>query len=495
VTILERLTLPRAATVESPAVPLTSSTLLELFGGGKATSGVSVTEKNSLTMPAVWRAVNLIAETAASLPLHAYRRGDKTRTPLGSGQAADLLASPHPDLTPMELWSIVYAHGLLWGNAYLRILRDGLGRVRELWPVEPWRVKAGRESETGTKVYEIDGGAPAGGMDLTDKEILHLPAFGYDGICGVSPIRMAREGIGLGLAAEQYAAQLFGNGSLASGVLQTEQRLTKDQADRLHSRWKQKSSGISNAHEAVVLDSGVKFHQLTIPPEDAQFLESRKFQVEEIARMFGIPPHMLGSVEGSTSWGTGLEQQVTGFVVFTMRPWLTRGEQRITRLLKPEPVYARYSLEGLLRGDSAQRADFYTKMFALGWSVNEIRELEDKGPVEGGDRRFISLNLGALDTPEVADPETAPAPDGEGGTDAPTSADVALNVVTALQKGYLGVDVVVTVEEMRELLNQAGANLKPGNPFPPDEPVAPPAETEETEPVVPAETEGVPADA
>jgi hypothetical protein len=241
------------------------------------------------------------------------------------------------------------------------------------------------------------------------------------------------------------------------------------------------------------LDSGVKFHQLTIPPEDAQFLESRKFQVEEIARMFGIPPHMLGSVEGSTSWGTGLEQQVTGFVVFTMRPWLTRGEQRITRLLKPEPVYAKYGLEGLLRGDSAQRADFYTKMFGLGWSVNEIRAKEDMGPVEGGDQRFIPLNFGPLNAPAPElDPATdpaAPAPDGTGDT----PADVALRVVTALQKGYLGVGNTVTTEEMRELLNQAGANLAPGDPFETEEPAPPPVEPEPG--VVPAETEGVPADA
>jgi HK97 family phage portal protein len=493
VTILGAFTRPRALSVESPQMPLTSSTLLEMFTGPKAYSGVAVNEKSSLTMPAVWRAVNLIAETAASLPLHAYRKGDAQRRVLVTGQAASLLDTPHPDLTPMELWSIIYAHGLLWGNAYIRTLRDALGRVQELWPIEPWRVKAGRESETGTKVYAVDGGDDAGGMTLTDREILHLPAFGYDGISGVSPIRMAREGIGLGLAAEQYAAQLFGNGSLASGVLQTEQRLTKDQADRLHSRWKQKAAGLSNSHEAVVLDSGVKFHQLTIPPEDAQFLESRKFQVEEIARMFGIPPHMLGSVEGSTSWGTGLEQQVTGFVVFTMRPWLTRGEQRISRLLKPEPVYAKYALEGLLRGDSAQRADFYTKMFALGaLDTDEIRDLEDRGPVEGGDKRFVPLNLGALNPPPVPE-ETDPETGGDPETAAPTGAEVAMNVVSALQKGYLGVDVVVTVEEMRDLLNQAGANLQAGNPFPPDEPTAP---TEETAPVVPAEqTEGVPADA
>lgn len=409
------------ASLESPTMPLTSSALIDLFSGPTAHAGVSVTERKALTMPAVWRAVNLISETSASLPLHAYKRGDQSRTILATGQAADLLFEPHPDLTPMELWSIMFAHGLLWGNAYFRILRDTLHRVRELWPIEPDRVKAGRESETGRKVYEIDGGEPSGGFDFTDREILHFPAFGYDGICGVSPIRMAREGIGLGLAAEEYAARLFGNGSLASGVLQTEQRLTKDQADRLHSRWKAKQKGLVGAHEAVVLDGGVKFQQLTIPPEDAQFLESREFQVEEIARMFGIPPHMLASMKSSTSWGTGLEQQVIAFVVFTLRPWLTRYEQRITRLLKPEPVYAQFALQALLRGDSAARAAFYTAMWNLGaLSTNDIRALEDMGPVKGGDVRYRPLNMGIL-----GESDQAAASDSGQAAGQPDSADSA----------------------------------------------------------------------
>lgn len=382
-----------AASIENPTVPISSSSIVELIGGKAAASGKRVTEQSSLGLPAVWRAVNLIAGTVAALPLHAYRSSDGGRTRQTSGNAARLLDSPHPDMTPYELWETVLAHMLLWGNAYLWLGRNQLGQLTELWPIHPARVRVGRTSDMGTKVYEIDGGKE----EHTDRTILHLPAFGYDGVCGVSPIRIAREGIGLALAAEEYGARLFGSGSLATGILQTEQRLTPEQADILQSRWKAKRSGLGSAHETIVLDRGATFQQLTIPPGDAQFIESRRFQISEVARMFGVPPHMLMDTEKSTSWGTGIEQQSIGFVVYTLRPWLTRTEQRITRILKPEPVYAKFSVEGLLRGDSQQRAEFYRTMFELGaFSTNDIRELEDRSAVDGGDARYRPLNLGRL---------------------------------------------------------------------------------------------------
>jgi HK97 family phage portal protein len=396
------------ASIENPAVPLTSTTLLEVFGGQKSASGVEVTVEKSLGMPAVFRAVNLIAGTIASLPLHAYRQGDGgSRQRVTSGRAASLLDNPHPDLTPFELWEITYAHMLLWGNAYLWKGRDQLGRLVELWPIHPSRVKAGRTSAMGRKVYQIDGGE----QEHDDTTILHLPAFGYDGVCGVSPIRIARQGIGLSLAAEEYGAKLFGSGSLATGILQTEQRLKPSDADRLQARWKAKRSGLGSAHETIVLDQGAKFTQLTIPPEDAQFLQTRSFQVSEIARIFGVPPHMLMDTDKSTSWGTGIESQTLGFVTYTLRPWLVRFEQRVTRVLKPEPVYAHYALEGLLRGDSAARAAFYRALWEIGgFSTNEIRALEEMPPIEGGDRRFVPLNFGALDqAPAPAAIEPAPA--------------------------------------------------------------------------------------
>ena len=434
------LTAPRAQSLENPAVPLTSTSLLDWMGHTPNASGIAVNETSSLHMPAVWRAVNLIAGTAAALPLHAYKTGDEQRKIITSGQSADLLNFPHPDLVPFDFWELIYAHRLLWGNAYVLKLRNALGQIKELWPIHPSRVKVGRVTEQGAmgdstqigrKIYAVDGGYDQGGLTYYDDQIMHLPGFGYDGVCGISPIRMAAQGIGLGLAAEEYGARLFGSGSLATGILQTEQRLKPEQADALHRRWREKATGISRAHEAVVLDSGVKFHQLTIPPEDAQFLQSRKFQVVEIARMFGMPPHMLMEVDGSTSWGTGIEQMTLGFVIFTLQSWLIRTEQRVTQVLRPQNVYAKYALAGLLRGDSAARAEFYTKLWNLGvFSTNDIRRFEELAPVEGGDVRYRPLNMGILGT-------------GDTNTVDPTNPNPATAATTAARQLLVGAATAV----------------------------------------------------
>ena len=388
-----------AAGLESPTVPLTSPNILSYVGGDPTASGAPVSERTSLGVPAVWRAVNLIAGTCASLPIHVYRQVDDVRVTVGTGWAARLLRKPHPDLTVFEVLELTFASLLLWGNAYWRVVWRGMAD-RELWLIDPSKVRAGRASD-GTKMYEVDG-EPA--TDYQDGgSVFHVPGFGYDGICGVSPIRIARQGIGLAMSAEEYGAKLFGSGSLATGLLQTEQRLTPEQADALQARWKAKRQGMASAHETIVLDSGAQFTQLSIPPQDAQFIETRRFQISEVARMFGVPPHMLMDTEKSTSWGSGIEQQGIGFVVYTLRPWLTRVEQRLSRLVAPEASYVRFSVEGLLRGDSTQRAAFYRTMWELGvFSTNEIRALEDREPVEGGNVRYRPLNMGALGTTDSA---------------------------------------------------------------------------------------------
>lgn len=394
-----------AASIQNPEVPLTSTTLLDFLGITQSASGVNVTEEKALGMPSVWRAVSLISGVAASLPFHAYKADGTTRAP-ASGHAATLLADPHPDMTAFELWETAYAHMLLWGNAYFRKLRNPLGQTVELWPVHPSRVRVGRDPKNfGRKIYAIDGDD----YPHNDDTILHLPGFGYDGVCGVSPIRAARQGLGLALAAEEYGAKLFGSGTLATGILQTEQRLTDSQAETLSARWKAKRSGLNSAHETLILDSGAKFQQLSIPPEDAQFIESRRFQISEVCRMFGLPPFLMFETEKSTSWGTGLEQQALGWVVYDLRRFLMRVEQRVTKhLLRPSTVYARYSLEGLLRGDSTARAAFYTAMWNIGvYSTNDILQLEERAPVEGGDVRHRPLNMGELGQFDETEPSSS----------------------------------------------------------------------------------------
>ncbi len=403
---------PQAASMENPQYPLTSTSLLTALG--ITNTGVPrVTETTALNMPAVWRAVNVIASSSASLPLHPYRvvQSDdddegSIRAKVVSGNAAALLDKPHPDLTPFELWELVYTHLGLWGNSYLQKVRSRDLVVRELWPITPSRVRAGRASDH-TKIYEIDGE-----RGLTDYEILHIPGFGYDGVVGLTPIGVARKGITLSLAAEEFGSRLFSNGSMAGGLLTTAQHLKSGQADALQAQWQARHAGLDNAHKIAVLDSGAKFQPLTINPDDAQFLQTRVFQIEEISRMYGVPPHMLMSLEKTTSWGTGVEQQSLNFVRYSLRAWLTRVEQRVTKILKPEPVYAKYSLEGLLRGDSAGRATFYTAMLGSGvYSVNEVRALEELPPVEGGDTRYRPLNMGEIGAPDPAtdDPAAEPA--------------------------------------------------------------------------------------
>jgi HK97 family phage portal protein len=373
------------------------------------TSGIYVTVEGGLAMAAVWRAINLIAGTSASLPSGVFQNVGKTREMVADGPAAGLMANPHPDLTAFEFWELIYTHIGMWGNAFCLKIKGESGFTEQLWPIHPSRVQAGRAPSDLSKQYMVDG---PGGVPLTDAEILHIPGFGYDGILGLSPIRMAAQGIGLALSAEQTGAKLFNSGFLSSGILTTDQRLTPEQAAANKERWQAKNGGVGNAHTVTILDSGAKFQQLSIPPEDAQFLESRKFQIDEIARWYGIPPHLLAEVDSSTSWGTGIEQQTLGFVKFTLTPtWLTRIEQRMTqmvRLVDPD-YYVKYSLDGLLRGDTASRYAAYQTGLNNGWlNIDEVRALEDLHPLPGGlgENYIRPLNYTVIGAPE---PAAAPA--------------------------------------------------------------------------------------
>lgn len=406
-----------SSSLENPAMPLTSTELIDWLGAGHRTdAGIDVTPIGSLSMGPVWRAVALISGLGGALPMHVYRRGSYERLP------SLLLDDPHPELTPVELWRLSYVHRLLWGNSYAQKVYNGAGQLTYLFPIRPERVRTGRVAPSADnpsgKVFEVradDGGTEA----MTSREVFHIPGLGYDGVCGVSPIRVARQAIALGLAAEKYGARLFGSGSLMSGILQTEQRLKQDQAEALQERWRRKVAGVHRSHDVAVLDSGAKFQPLTMPNDDAQFIESRRFSVTDVSRFFGVPPFLLGETEKSTSWGTGLEQQATGFIKFDLHPqWLAPTEQRITKeLLLPRDRYAQYVLEGLLRGDSAQRSAFYRVMRDVGaFSANDIRALENRGPIDGGDTYLQPMNMEPVGAGDGTD-------DGGDGDDGDSAAD------------------------------------------------------------------------
>lgn len=388
----------RDGSPESPRYPLTSSRLLEWFGGGgrySTAAGANVTPSGALAMSAVYRCVGLVAGIGGELPMRTFKRGTFEIVP------SRLLESPHPFLTSYDLWRLEFTHRALWGNSYLQKVRDGAGAVRELWPIRPDRVKPGRADPSDLNpsgmVYEItkDDGTKVG---LTGREIMHTMHLGFDGVMGLSPVGLAKQAIGMGLAAEEYAAKLFGSGNLLSGFIKTDAQLKKDQAERLQQQWRDRMLGRHNQHDIAILDAGAEFQQLTMPNDDAQFLEMRHFEVTEIGRWFGVPPFLLYETEKSTSWGTGLEQQATGFTMFDLGPqWLTPLEQRVTKELTPANVEVRYQRHKLLRGDSAARAAYYTVMREWGgFSADEVRAEEDMPPVDGGDLRLQPMNYTKL---------------------------------------------------------------------------------------------------
>lgn len=386
--------------LEDPKIPISSAEVGKLFDGLPSNAGPFVDEKKSLTIAAVWRAVNLIAGTIAALPLHAYKSVGDTREQMPAGsKAAMLLSNPHPDMTRFEWLELLLGHVLLWGNAYCLLTYDGNGKPY-LLPLHPSTVKPSRSK--GIKSYEVETiPGPLFDADLRGNNprarILHIPGFGFDGVKGISAIKAARQGLGLALAAEEFGARLFANGALSTGIVTTDKSIGEPQMKALAAQWEQKRKGLDKAFQTIFLDGGLKYQQLTIPPEDAQFLQSRTFQIDEIGRWYGVPSFMLNSTEKSTSWGTGIEQQQIGFLKFTLSSWLERFEQRFTKLLPPEPAYAKFGVEGLLRGDSAARAAFYKEMWMIGaLSINDILRFEDMPPVAGGDVHYVPLNMIAL---------------------------------------------------------------------------------------------------
>lgn len=387
----------RANPFENPAVPFTSQVVGDLLGGfGTSSSGTRVTEKDVYGLSAWYRAIALMAGTAAALPIHTFKVGTRERV------VQDVVRQPHRAVTPFEFWQTMYANALSWGTGYARKTRDRGGVVRYLSGIHPSRVEVIGVPETDEnpagklfRVTACDGTQEI----LTPFEIFELPYLSIDGRIGLRPLELFRETLGSGISAEKTGGQFWANGARLSGVLETEQNLTKDQAIGTLTGFRDAYTGPANAGKVALLDNGAKYKTIALPPEDAQLLESRKFTVTEIARLFGIPPHMLGDVEKSSSWGTGIEQQMIGFVQFTLLPWLRLVEQRVTLDLLPGGwtsgrFYAEYAVEGLLRGDSAARSAFYHNAVVDGWmSRAEVRSKENLEPVDGLDEFLVPSNL------------------------------------------------------------------------------------------------------
>lgn len=376
--------------------------------GGQSEAGVVVNETTALNSLLVVSCVRILAETVATLPLPLYQR----LAPRGRERArqhslyAILHDEPNPYMSSVTYFERMTAHLALWGNHYSRIERRG-GDVRALWPLHPRQVEP-FQTETGELRYRIDGNQD---NTLPASDILHVPGLSVDGVKGLSPLSMMRQAVGLAVAAESYGARFFANDARPSILLKHPGVLGEEARTNLRESWQELHGG-SNRGGVGILEEGLDLATVGMPPQDAQFLETRRFQVQELARFFRIPPHLLADVERSTSWGSGIEQQNIGFVVYTMRPWLVRIEKEINRKLIPADergrYYAEFLVDGLLRGDLAARKDYYATARQWGWmSANDILELENQNPIPNGDVYLQPLNMIEAGT----QPDQSPEPD------------------------------------------------------------------------------------
>jgi HK97 family phage portal protein len=347
----------------------------------------SVTGASAMSLSAVWACTNLLAGTIASLPFMVYRDVNGQREIAKDHPLFRLLHdSPNFDQTALDYWEFIAASLELWGNAYAKIERSG-ERIVALRPVSPDLMSVKRLS-TGPLEYSW---TQEGRQHVVgDTDILHIRGFGGDPLGGMSTLHFGRTAFGIAQSTDTAASATFRNSLRPTGALTFEDWLSKENREIAETRLTEKYVGAVNAGRPLVLEGGTKWVPLTINPEDAQMLESRGFSVEEICRFFGVPPFMVGHTEKSTSWGTGIEQQTLGFQKFTLRRRLKRIEQAVSKQLlsnadRAAGVTVEFNLEGLLRGDTAGRASFYSTMTMIGaMTINEVRARENLPPVEGG---------------------------------------------------------------------------------------------------------------
>lgn len=369
---------------------------------GRTTSGKPVNERTAMQTTAVYACVRILAEAIASLPLHVYEYQDDGGKKLVHDHPLYYLLhdEPNPEMTSFVFRETLMSHLLIWGNAYAQIIRDGAGRVLGLYPLLPDKMDVQRDDK-GNIYYVYSRNSDEnpmfkeyGNIKLKAEDVLHIPGLGFDGLIGYSPIAMAKNAVGMTLACEEYGASFFANGANPGGVLE-HPGVLRDPS-KVRESWNSVYRGVSNAHKIAVLEEGMKYQQIGIPPEEAQFLETRKFQINEIARLYRIPPHMVGDLDKSSF--SNIEQQSLEFVKYTLDPWVIRWEQSLQRsLLLPSEkgkYFIKLNVDGLLRGDYQSRMNGYAVGRQNGWfSANDIREMENMNPIpdeEGGNLYLIN---------------------------------------------------------------------------------------------------------
>jgi HK97 family phage portal protein len=377
------------------------------FFFGPTQAGKNVNERTSMQITAVYSCVRILSEAIAGLPLHLYESsGDGAKKKATENPLYTLLHDePNPEMTSFVFRETLMTHLLLWGNAYAQVIRNGKGEVVALYPLMPNRMTVDRD-ENGQIYYEYqvsNSDAPTLNgttVILPPSQVLHIPGLGFDGLVGYSPIAMAKNTIGMTMACEEYGAKFFANGASPGGVL--EHPGTVKDPERIRTSWQAAFGGSQNAGKVAVLEEGMKYTPITISPEQSQFLETRKFQIDEIARIFRIPPHMVGDLEKSSF--SNIEQQSLEFVKYTLDPWVSRWEQSINRRLlttaEKQTMFVKFNVDGLLRGDYQSRMNGYAVGRQNGWmSTNDIRALENMDLLsdeQGGNLYLINGNMTKL---------------------------------------------------------------------------------------------------
>jgi HK97 family phage portal protein len=365
------------------------------FFFGPTPSGKTVNERTAMATSAVYACVRVLSETIASLPLHVYRRTGQGKEKAIEHNLYYLLHDePNPEMTSFVFRETLMGHLLLWGNAYAQIIRDGRGRVIGLYPLLPDRMEVGRTKEGDLYYRYLKEGRE---YLLRREEVLHVPGLSFDGLVGCSPIAMAKNAIGMALATEEYGSRLFANDARPSVVLE-HPGLLKD-PEKIRDSWNKIYRGSENAHKVAVLEEGMSVKTLSMPPEQAQFLETRKFQIEEICRIFRVPPHLVANLERATF--SNIEHQSISFVVHTIRPWLVRLEQAFNKSLftgrEKGELFTSFVVDGLLRGDYESRMKGYAIGIQNGFmSPNDVRSLENLNPIpeeEGGSTYMVNGNM------------------------------------------------------------------------------------------------------
>lgn len=381
--LLRKLLTPRAA-INRPALNEGTS----LFGG-TLRSGKEITSDSALRVAAVYSCVRVLSETMGALPLSLYRKDGANRHEASEHSLNNILSIlPNNEITSFDLRGQCLTSLLLQGNSYNQVLRDAAGRVAEIWPLLPENCQLDRSS-SGKLVLVVEGENNAWTMD----KVWRINGLSTNGIEGLSPIGLMRETIGSAMAMDHYSASIYGNGAKPGGVLEMPGKLSKEGQQRLLESWNSTHGGVDNANKVALLQEGMKWQQISMSAEDAQFIESRKYNRSEIAGIYGVPAHMIGDLEKATF--SNIEHQSLQYVIHSLLPWITRFEQSIVRdLLLPSErgiYYPKFNVKGLLRGDSTARGNFYQQMFNVGaYSPNQILALEDENPVADGENHFVN---------------------------------------------------------------------------------------------------------